>query len=295
MSNVLLLRAANQDSPDRYENAFRSRGYHPISVPVLETVIVCREELARRLSIGPEKQDLSGVIITSQRAVEAWFEAAQALITADNNTPLKPESDWWSVPFYAVGEATSVALRDLCEKIPMYTPRDIRGGSETGTAERLAGFILKDLPSDGTSRKLFYLTGDKNRDTLPRILESAGVALDPLQVYATQGSSMFPHDLSLALEHEGSSWGWIVYFAPSVAEFVTPILRNHFALPVVNLSTEPEDCTQLSEYHRVKVAAIGPTTESFLQQTLKLSVAVTARNPKADDLADAVLQHDEAQ
>ncbi|KAG1849484.1 tetrapyrrole biosynthesis, uroporphyrinogen III synthase [Suillus subluteus] len=305
MSNVLLLRAANQDSPDRYENAFRSRGYHPISVPVLETVIVCREELAHRLSIGPEKQNLSGIIITSQRAVEAWSEAAQALITADNNTPLKPESDWWSVPFYAVGEATSVALRDLCEKIPtMYTPRDIRGGSETGTAERLAGFILKDLPSDGTSRKLLYLTGDKNRDTLPRILESAGVALDPLQVYATQGSSMFPHDLSLALERvkgntfeiyieEGSSWGWIVYFAPSVAEFVTPILRNHFALPVVNSSTE--DCTQLSEYHHVKVAAIGPTTESFLQQTLKLSVAVTARNPKADDLADAVLQHDEAQ
>ncbi|KAG1731016.1 tetrapyrrole biosynthesis, uroporphyrinogen III synthase [Suillus lakei] len=293
MSNVLLLRAANQDSPDRYEDAFRSRGYHPISVPVLETIIIGREDLARRLSFGPEKQNLSGVIITSQRAVEAWFEAAQALIIADNDTPLTPESDWWSVPFYAVGEATSVALRDLCEKIPLYSPRDIRGGSETGTAERLAGFIIKDLPSDGASRKLLYLTGDKNRDTLPRVLESAGVAIDPLQVYATRGSSMFPYDLSLAFEREGLSWGWIVYFAPSVAEFVTPILRNHFVLPAVNSSTE--DRGQLSEHHHVKVAAIGPTTEAFLQQTLKLSVAVTARNPKAGDLADAVLQHDEAQ
>lgn len=295
MSNVLLLRAASQDSPDRYEDAFRSRGYHPISVPVLETVIVGREELARRLSSGPEMRSLSGVIITSQRAVEAWSEAAQALATANSNTPLKPEYDWRSVPFYAVGEATSVALRNLSEKIPLYTPRDIRGGSETGTAERLAGFILKDRPSDESSRKLLYLTGDKNRDTLPRILESAGVALDPLQVYATQGSSMFPRDLSLALEcvkEEGSSWGWIVYFAPSVAEFVTPILRNHFILPAVNSSTEY--CAQLSEQHHVKIAAIGPTTESFLQQTLKLSVAVTARNPKADDLADAVVQHDDA-
>ncbi|KAG2133808.1 tetrapyrrole biosynthesis, uroporphyrinogen III synthase [Suillus bovinus] len=293
MSNVLLLRAASQDSPDRYEDAFRSRGYHPISVPVLETNIVGREELGRRLSTGLEKQSLSGVIITSQRAVEAWSEAAQTLIIADNNTPLKPESDWWSVPFYAVGEATSVALRDLSDKIPLYAPRDIRGGSETGTAERLARFILKDLPSDGTSRKLLYLTGDKNRDTLPKILESAGVALDPLQVYATQGSSMFPHDLSLALAPEGLSWGWIVYFAPSVADFVTPILRDHFALPASNSSTE--DCAQLSEHHHVKVAAIGPTTESFLRQTLKLSVAVTARNPKPDDLANEVLQHDEAQ
>ncbi|KAG2125715.1 tetrapyrrole biosynthesis, uroporphyrinogen III synthase [Suillus clintonianus] len=294
MSNVLLLRAATQDNPDRYEDAFRSRGYHPISVPVLETVIVGREELARRLSIGPENQSLSGVIITSQRAVEAWSEAARSLIIAENDTLLKDESDWWSVPFYAVGEATSVALRDLCEKIPLYSPRDIRGGSETGTAERLAAFILKDLPSDGTNRKLLYLTGDKNRDTLPKLLESAGVALDPLQVYATKGSSTFPHDLSLALQREGFSWGWVVYFAPSVAEFVTPVLRNHFVLPTVNSSTEKRG--QLAEHHHlVKVATIGPTTESFLKQILKLSVAVTARNPKADDLADAVLQHDEAE
>lgn len=296
MSNVLLLRAASQDSPDRYEDAFRSRGYHPISVPVLETVIVGREELARILSLGPEKQSLSGVIITSKRAFEAWSEAAQALIVADNNTPPKPESEWRSVPFYVVGEATSVALRDLCEKIPLYSPRDIRGGSETGTAERLAGFILDDLPSGGTSRKLLYLTGDKNRDTLPRILESSGVALDPLQVYATQGSSMFSQELSLALERikgEGLSWGWVVYFAPSAAEFVTPILRNHFILPPVNSSTE--DCDEPSEHHLVKVAAIGPTTESFVQQTLKLLVAVTARIPNAGNLADAVLQYDEAQ
>ncbi|KAG0699609.1 tetrapyrrole biosynthesis, uroporphyrinogen III synthase [Suillus ampliporus] len=270
MSNVLLLRAASQDSPDRYEDAFRSRGYHPISVPVLETVIVGREELARILE--PRK-----------RAVEAWSEAAQALIVADNNTPPKPESEWRSVPFYVVGEATSVALRDLCEKIPLYSPRDIRGGSETGTAERLAGFILDDLPSGGTSRKLLYLTGDKNR----------GVALDPLQVYATQGSSMFSQELSLALEREGLSWGWVVYFAPSAAEFVTPILRNHFILPPVNSSTE--DCDEPSEHHLVKVAAIGPTTESFVQQTLKLLVAVTARIPNAGNLADAVLQYDEAQ
>jgi uroporphyrinogen-III synthase len=73
---------------------------------------------------------------------------------------------------------------------------------------------------------------------------------------------------------------------------VTPILRNHFILPAVNSSTEY--CAQLSEQHHVKIAAIGPTTESFLQQTLKLSVAVTARNPKADDLADAIVQHDDA-
>ncbi|KAG1746570.1 tetrapyrrole biosynthesis, uroporphyrinogen III synthase [Suillus paluster] len=281
MSNVLLLRTATQDSPDQYEDAFRSRGYHPISVP----------ELARILSLGPEKQNLSGVIITSKRAVEAWSEAA--LIIADNNSPPKPESDWWPVPFYAVGEATSDALRDICKKAPL--------------------IILKDHSSGGTGRKLLYLTGDRNRDTLPRILESGGVALDPLQVYATQGSSMFSSRVVaclgtyqrkvfcslrfapplIFLTGEVLPWGWIIYFAPSVAEFVTPILRNHFVLPTVNSIIE--DCGKISGHrHRVKVAAIGPTTEFFLQQTLKLLVAIAARNPNAGDLVDAVLQYDEA-
>lgn len=84
--NVLLLRTASQDSPDRYEGTFRSSGYHPISVPVLETVIVGREQLLHKLSLGPAKQSLSGVIITSKRAVEAWFEAAQTLIVIDNHS-----------------------------------------------------------------------------------------------------------------------------------------------------------------------------------------------------------------
>ncbi|KAG1746555.1 uncharacterized protein EDB91DRAFT_1049258, partial [Suillus paluster] len=196
--------------------------------------------------------------------------------------------------FYAVGKATSDALRDLCKKTPPHSPRDIRGGSETGTAEHLAGFILKDLPSGETGRKLLYLTGDKNRDPLPRILESGGVILHKPSPGLCH--TRFPQELLLALEYakgkwEGLSWGWIVHFAPSVAEFVTPISRTHFVLPAVNSSVE--DCGELSGHHHlVKVAAIGPTTESFLQQTLKLSVTITTRNPNAGDLADAVLQYD---
>jgi hypothetical protein len=91
MSTVLLLRAPSQDG-DRYEDALRSHGYHPISVPVLETVIFSREELARKLSLGPVVQGISGVIITSKRAVEAWCEAAQALLVADQNAHSSPDS-----------------------------------------------------------------------------------------------------------------------------------------------------------------------------------------------------------
>ncbi|OAX35647.1 hypothetical protein K503DRAFT_353133 [Rhizopogon vinicolor AM-OR11-026] len=42
------------------------------------------------------------------------------------------------------------------------------------------------------------------------------------------------------LTGEGLSWGWVVYFAPSVAEFVTPFLLNHFVLPAANPNTGRE-------------------------------------------------------
>lgn len=72
---------------------------------------------------------------------------------------------------------------------------------------------------------------------------------------------------------------------------MTPFLRNHVLLPAVDLDTDHEIS---KHHHALKIAAIGPTTESFLFQTLKLSVAVTARNPNAEDLSGAILQYDKA-
>jgi len=100
------------------------------------------------------------------------------------------------VPFYVVGEATAKALAAVSE---IYgpgpcTPSDIRGGTQTGTSERLAHFILNDLP-EREGNKLLYLTGDKNRDTLPKILAGRCVALEPLRVYETRSSSTFAKDL----------------------------------------------------------------------------------------------------
>ena len=109
---------------------------------------------------------------------------------------------WSAVPFYVVGEATAKALADIHEALgdSPFAPRDIRGGAESGTSGRLAHFIVDDLAKTTGSKRLFYLTGDKNRDTLPNILGDAGLELDSLQVYATQGSSTFAADLKNVLE-----------------------------------------------------------------------------------------------
>lgn len=75
-------------------------------------------------------------------------------------------------------------------------PADVRGGADAGTAERLAAFIL----AEGHGRRMLYLTGDKNRETLPGMLTAGGIVLQTLEVYRTTGSSTFRADLGAALE-----------------------------------------------------------------------------------------------
>ena len=76
---VLLLRAPDEDAPDRYEAVFGAKGFVPLSLPVLETVLVHVDTLRDKIVRGPNAQGLSGVILTSKRAVEAWCEALRSI------------------------------------------------------------------------------------------------------------------------------------------------------------------------------------------------------------------------
>lgn len=280
MANVLLLRSSTADGPDKYEAACTDIGYHAVSVPVLETVLVNLSDLEGLVSAGPVAHALSGVIITSARSCEAWREVVQKLVAQPSAT-----ADWTKTPFYAVGQATAISLEQIGEvaEDTLLAPRDIRGGTESGTAEKLAHFILQDLPSDSPGKKLLYLTGDKNRDTLPTILQNGGVQLQALQVYKTQGASGFPAGLRHALKsvpNRTNSW-WIVYFAPSAADFVTPILKEHFQIPNID-----------DKSSSTKVAAIGPTTSTFLRDELCIRVDVLSPKPNPESLASAIKEFD---
>ncbi|KAF8555183.1 tetrapyrrole biosynthesis, uroporphyrinogen III synthase [Imleria badia] len=288
MKYVLLLRAPADDGPDRYEAAFEERGYVPLSVPVLETVLVHADVLRDKIVRGPDVQGLSGVIMTSKRSVEAWCDAIRSIPPPIQGV----SSDWRTVPFYVVGEATAAAASQVHTAFPSMAHlaplvHQVRGGAEAGTAERLARFILEE---GGEGRRLLYLTGDKNRETLPEMLSAGGVALETLEVYGTTGSSTFREDLRAALArapageshmHAGDGArliisladGWVVYFAPSAAAFVTPML---------------------SEVDALSVAVIGPTTASFLRDTLKMRVDVVASKPTPDALSRAVVAFDDA-
>ncbi|KAF4568431.1 hypothetical protein EYR40_010161 [Pleurotus pulmonarius] len=273
MTSVLLLRAASRDVPDKYESSFVAAGYVPTSIPVLETILTHTDELARVLSSDTNTSS-SGVILTSARACEAWKNASD-LVAAPSL------ARWCALPFYVVGKSTASALRELDN-----APKDIRG-EDSGNAEHLARYILNDTRQ--MSGKLLYLTGDKNRDTLPSILASGGLVLHQIQVYETRGSAHFTTDLEGLLNKgtdDNDSW-WIVYFAPSAAEFVTPALNLHF-----NFTGSKDDPPQ--KRRQARVAAIGPTTRDFLRDSLKLHVHAVASKPTPDDLVSAIKAHDGA-
>jgi uroporphyrinogen-III synthase len=79
---------------------------------------------------------------------------------------------------------------------------------------------------------------------------------------------------------ESGCW-WIVFFAPSAAEFVTPLLRQSFDLPTLEL---PDSVPT----NKVNLAAIGPTTYAFLGDNLKLRIAVCSPRPTPEALAAAI-------
>jgi uroporphyrinogen-III synthase len=83
-------------------------------------------------------------------------------------------------------------------------------------------------------------------------------------------------------EHE--PW-WIVFFAPSSTSHVMPALRAHFSLP----ARESSPVLGENRLRRARLATIGPTTMTYLQDELGLRVDAVAEAPNADSLAIALL------
>ena len=84
----------------------------------------------------------------------------------------------------------------------------------------------------------------------------------------------------------GVAYWWIVYFAPSSAAFVTSLIRKKFKLEENDFLHS--DQSQLLS----RIAAIGPTTHSFLVDELHRKVHVAAQKPTPEDLLSAIQKYD---
>jgi len=191
---------------------------------------------------------------------------------------------------------------------PFKSEIDIRGQA-SGNAAALSPFILSDIKE--SPAKLLYLTGDKNRDTLTNFLSEGGISLEALQVYVTEGSPRFEEQIAHVLDEIPRKplpphW-WIVYFAPSAAAFVTPILRKYFDFEdldsTLSSSSNPTDVISPTEatqpqpmamksHRSTKVAAIGPSTNAFLLDNLGIRVHAMAHKPTPEEILIAIEAED---
>ncbi|GEM12550.1 uroporphyrinogen-III synthase [Rhodotorula toruloides] len=199
-------------------------------LPVLSTSFSNKDELVdvvlRVQKDGREAYD--GVIMTSARSVEAWSTAQTTLTSSPPSVNLPTPS----IPFFVVGNPTRTNLA----RVPVPPPPDlVFGAEESGTGEKLASFILQHFTASSEvptlprrRRRLLYLTGDKNRDTVPRILEEGGVELETLQVYATTRAPGFEADLDRILSEveNGDGLVWMVLYSPSGSKECLAELRQ---------------------------------------------------------------------
>ncbi|KAN0118215.1 Tetrapyrrole biosynthesis, uroporphyrinogen III synthase [Russula decolorans] len=193
---VLLLRTpAAPPETDRYEAALTRASFRPLSLPSLETALENLEVLSRIVRGEAEEGTVDGVIVTSARAVDACANAGADI-------------DWRAMRFYVVGPATAAAL---LARLPN-PPQDVRG-TESGTAEQLARYVVQNATRE---ERLLYLTGDKNKETLSRIVaEGLGEGvLRELRVYATHGVRDFESSLRRALRGESGTL-WFLYLIPA--------------------------------------------------------------------------------
>lgn len=214
----------------------------------------------------------SGLIFTSQRAVEAWSTTLSRAQDEDQST----QTRWSQVPHYVVGQATATSLLSLpSEHAP--TQSQVLG-QDSGHADALAEFIATNHTA--AKAPLLYLTGDKRRDVIPEALNKANIAFREICVYQTATDPAFASNFTAlvdgysATHHtESQTQLWIVLFSPSGANAALPLLQER---------------QHLWRNNRLSLAALGPTTATHLQKEFDIEPHAVASSPKPDLLAQAI-------
>jgi len=265
---IVLLKSGNNDT---YRAQLEAASYQPIFLPVLGHQLSNQDALREILTSG----SYTGVIFTSQRAVEAWGQAVKGC----------SRQEWDRIPSYVVGAATRQALLDL--QSDMVPSGDlVLGGEETGRAELLGQYMVKKLEGRESVEKLLYLVGDKRRDILSVMLAKAGLVVQEVTVYETTMADGFPRQLETILKSKAGGNIWIVFFSPSGAQYTIPTLQSC-------VGAEDGHLDEVLHRQNIRLAAIGPTTAEYLQQTVSLSVAAECQYPTAESLTLALRHADQ--
>ncbi|SCV73178.1 BQ2448_7103 [Microbotryum intermedium] len=278
-------------SPPLDQDPYHSRASSPSSsfiphhLPILRTSYHNISHLATLLQ---RQQSYEGVIVTSARSVQALAQAQSSITNEDDEA----ERAWFDdVPFFVVGQGTADALQVHLPRPP--PKKNVLGADgSTGTGEKLANFIrghFKGEPGgpQGHKWKMLYFVGDKNRDTIPRMLEleDKRFELDRFRLYETTAldGEELESEVSRILDEvvEGDDARrekgriWLIFFSPSGAKAACKDFRRRGWIP---------DKEDQNFGLQIRIAAIGPVTRAYLHDDEGVQVDAVAQTPDAEHL-----------
>ncbi|KAL5016970.1 hypothetical protein ScPMuIL_006559 [Solemya velum] len=247
---VLLLRAPKEKEVDAFEQELKGADLEVLSIPVLSFEFVNAGELVTCLE---QYTQYAGIVFTSPRCVAAVVTVYKELATELLEGVKK-------LKCYVVGKSTALSAIEAG-----FLPC----GQESGNAEMLSKEIIKDLEKD--SKPLLYPCGNLKKDTLPKLLDENGLKLTEVTVYKTAPNKDLEGLVRNYIHSEGVP-EFVVFFSPSGVQSIT--------------SAVPSDILPLT---KVKVIAIGPTTQKAIEQQ-GLAVYGVATKPEPQALLNIILK-----
>lgn len=252
MTSVLFLK--NQTVPtDPYEQAFSDQGFSTTFIPLLDHIHADLSFITGYLTSEEFLLETDALIITSQRAVEALSEALSQITEAQRSQILKKQA-------FTVGPATQNVLSKLGFS-------KLGGGELAGNGNILTDIILNQLKPE---QKVTFFTGETRRDIIPKKLVSNGYNLKEVVIYKTVEKPQIIERFTAAyseLSQDGTQW--IIFFSPQGTQEIVSYLKT----------------LQLSD--SVKIASIGPTTETYLLEN-GIRPQLVASKPDANSLLGGV-------
>jgi uroporphyrinogen-III synthase len=264
MKRVFLFKE-KKEIKDDYNDEGINRDYTPTFIPVLDHDIVSTPILKELFVRGPSAEKISGLILTSQRSVEAISKASL-------NTEQSIAQEWKKLPVFIVGPQTA---KELCKTVLFGHKSVPEHWMVAPNAATLVGPMLEKAKLLGPS-SLLFLAGDKRRDLIPEKLKEHGIQFREIQSYATCGHADLSKHINGIKSHTSD---WFVFFSPSGLKFI--------------LSDKNVKVNFIKMIQDAKVAAIGPTTEDYLKE-LGVDANVTAESPDALHLFHDIKEYDQS-
>ncbi|XP_013775164.1 uroporphyrinogen-III synthase-like isoform X2 [Limulus polyphemus] len=219
---VLLKGDHDENAKDPYSEHLKTLNLQPVIIPILQFQFINLEELSASL-----KRDYSGIVFTSQRAVEA-VTCAMSILSGDEREVLSRK--WRSKLTFVVGEATALAAETSLGFDTI--------GKESGNAEALVPVILRQLiPCEGP-KSLLFPCGNLRKDTISSGLQSKDIRVEEIVSY----QSICHPDLLKNIEKlffEKGTPDIFVYFSPSGVKFSLPIIKD-VGLKIESIKDDPE-------------------------------------------------------